>query len=116
MCEDAERLTRVASPHVAVSGSIPLRDTFYAGITRRDFNPRRCLLRNSARGFSWSDYAAPLWRRRPRPRCRRRLSITANTVILLGDRVIYSPGRDPFPARGICRVRSKWNLFRLLRY
>lgn len=40
------RGTTHSAPRV-VSGSILLRDTFYAGITRRDFNPRRCLLRNS---------------------------------------------------------------------
>lgn len=63
-------------PH-SVSGSIPLRDTFYAGITHRDFNPRGCLLR------AIFPRAAPLRQRRPRPRCCRRrccLSITANTV------------------------------------
>lgn len=35
-------------PHVGCIDSILLRDT-YAGITRRDLNPRRCPLRNSAR-------------------------------------------------------------------
>jgi len=42
--------THSASPRT-VSGSSLLRDTFYAGITRRNFNPRRCLLHNSARFF-----------------------------------------------------------------
>lgn len=93
VCEDAERLTRLRPARCI--DLILLRDT-YAGITRRDLNPRRCPLRNSARTARM--IFPPLIVPRP-------IGVVVVVVVLncgysYSSRIgiIYSPGRDPLPA------------------
>lgn len=103
VCEDAERLTRQLRRALYL--------TRFCGTPFTLASPAAILIRTDAyyvipRDFSWSDSATPL-RHRRRPRHRRRLSITANTVTSRISSNLFTRTRSTSCTGS--RARSKWN-------